>query len=1342
MINKIIIVNLLIIFYCSVILPQNNRGYSFINTADGLSQNEVHCIHEDKKGFIWFGTQDGLNRYDGYSFKIYRPQPGEENSLADYAINSIAEDDSGNLWIATRSGINKFNPSTDEFRLFQKGENENGLRDNIVWKILADGDLIWAGTKNGLNSFNKITGDFFYHPVGSNDVVIRDLLKSGDDLWIASSSGLYILNLETNNIRGYFNGSAETSGISNSGIYTVAEDKNKNIWVGTGQGLGQVLPDGTARFIFFYPGQENSRQLNTILQILIDNEGVMWLATAGGLIQYNPSDESYQLYSNINTRVRALHQDRSGIIWGGTAGEGIIKILTDPYKFRTVPGDDPYYSFYYDNKKILTGEPGGIKITDLNSIIDGKEHSGKKYRLKDQENLNITSIIRDDAGNYWTGTFGGGITVLDRNYNHLKTYRYAEGETASLSSNFIHKIYKDSKGNIWIGTGQGGLAKYIPEGDSFMIYKPDPDNKNSLSSNEVTSITEDLEGNLWSGTTTGGLNRLTTEGKITRYLHKADDRNSITSNRINTLYFDTKGNLWIGTFGGGLLKLEGEDKFHHYGIEEGLNGNTIFSIEEDHKGNLWMSTERGISVYNSSVSRFKNYNETDGLLKRFIPGSSLITAEGYLIFGGMEGFNHFHPDSLRENSYKPPVVITDFRIFNRSVDVRKSGDGDYVTEKNISYLQDIEIPYNNNVFSFEFSSLHFASPERNSYAYKMEGFDQDWIYSGTRRFVTYTNLDPGSYIFKVRGTNSDGIWNAQETELMIRIIPPWWRTWWAYLLFSVVFLFLLYALRKYEMHRIKLKNDLESREYEAKKLYEVDQMKSRFFANISHEFRTPLTLILGILEKRNGNTEDQVMRKNARRLLQLINQLLELSKIESGNTRLKIQRTGLLSFLKRVSASFMSYAEQKNITIKLNSRDITAEQMEKEIFVYIDQEKMETVFYNLLSNAVKFTPVGERIYIDTIPDKWNIEVNVTNTGTGISQENIEKIFDRFYQTDDSGTREFEGTGIGLALVKELTELHKGEVSARSIGSKETTFIIKLPLGRAHFNPEEVLETEEQLYTPMDKMENEVLPAAGEGNNKLVSHHKEIILIVEDHNDLRSFIKSQLDDKYEILQAEDGAAGLRLAEEVIPDLIISDIMMPQMDGNTLCRKIKENTKTNHIPVILLTAKASSENKIEGLETGADDYIIKPFNTDELRIRVKNLIESRRKMREKFRSEMCGKPAEVIENPIQRNFIEKLTSLIEENIDNEKFSIEMICSEMGMSRTQLHRKIKALTSQSTTEFVRNVRLQKAADLIQRNAGNMAEISYMVGFNSQAYFTKSFQELYGVSPSEYKKKISEPA
>jgi signal transduction histidine kinase/DNA-binding response OmpR family regulator len=722
-----------------------------------------------------------------------------------------------------------------------------------------------------------------------------------------------------------------------------------------------------------------------------------------------------------------------------------------------------------------------------------------------------------------------------------------------------------------------------------------------------------------------------------------------------------------------------------------------------------------------------------------------------------------------DNPHVPPVVLTDFKIFNKSVLREK----DSPLNSPISETNEIILNYDQSIFSFEFAALDYSAPEKNQFAYQMEGVDPDWVYTNARhRFATYTQLSPGQYIFKVKASNNDGIWNEDGTSVEIIILPPWWRTTWAYLIYAFLILTVLYSLRHYDIKRQHLKNELALEHEHARKLQEIDRMKSRFFANISHEFRTPLTLILGPIEKwlpklRNPQlkTELTMMQRNANRLYRLITQLLDLSRLESDSMTLHAREENIIQLIRTFVQSFESLAKIKKISLEFSAQ-------QEAINLYVDKDKIEKVMYNILSNAFKYTPKGGKIGIhllktqlplslppsrDRLFSKGKrersrlsrgdfggcIEITVTNTGSYIPPEEIDHIFNRFYQVDDSYIRDHEGSGIGLALTKELVELHYGMISVESDKDQGTSFYVWLPLGMDHLKDEEIIEKDaiqkKHIAAESIELTNQVVETTGHTSpgstaKSRLRISRPIVLIVEDNTDMRRYLKDSLENKYRILEAAEGESGHKIATDKIPDLIISDVMMPKMDGFEFCRNVKTDERISHIPVILLTARAAKDDKIEGLETGADDYISKPFNADVLKARVKNLIEQRRKLRDRFTHEVLIHPQNIAVSSMDEKFIKRSINIIENEMSNHDFTVEKFCREFGMSRSQMHRKIHALTNQSVSQFIRVIRLQRAIQLLEKKAGTVAEISYIVGFNSPIYFNKCFKHHFHMSPMEY--------
>ena len=785
-------------------------------------------------------------------------------------------------------------------------------------------------------------------------------------------------------------------------------------------------------------------------------------------------------------------------------------------------------------------------------------------------------------------------------------------------------------------------------------------------------------------------------------------------------------------------------KFSHLSTAQGLSQKGAFRIRQNRKVFLGLATSEG-------RNRYDGYNYT--VFNHIPPGLLRFSSNDmFRVRADRGGINWIKPFFLRHNIINvevPQVVITDFRVFNKSVSIQPENATDSLTlPQHISETGKITLSYRENVITFEFAAPDFNVTEKNEYAYLLEGFDRDWNYVGNQCTATYTNLDPGSYIFRVMCSNNARIWNATGTSVTLIITPPWWRTGWAYLLYFCAIVGLLIAGRKYELNRQQLRYELELEHIQAEKLSEIDQAKTRFFANISHEFRTPLSLISGPIEELLAKTTSendrrglQQVKKHCARLLELINQLLDLSQFQSGQMVLQTQKTNLTNQLRGLVMNFESLANLRGLRLTFSG-------LEQPVFGYVDRDKLEKIISNLLSNAIKFTPKGGFVSVEMYLKPPNakpalIEIIVSDNGIGIPPDQISHIFDRFYQVDTTITRRFEGTGIGLALVKELVELHHGRISVVSELEKGTSFIVQLPLGKGHLKPAEIIDDESQIAENeyginVDSQQNIV----AETDQKMEDHRENadetkmrpLILIVEDNRDVRQYICESLKKEFRTITAENGKTGLQIALSESPDLVISDVMMPEMDGFVFCEKLKSDERTSHIPVILLTAHATQENKLTGLETGADAYLTKPFNAPELLLRIKNLTEQRRKLRQRFQEEIRLLPADVAVNSTDKRFLQKAIAIIEHHMSDPDFSAEMFSTEMAMHRVHLNRKIKALSGQTTTLFIRSIRLKRAAQLLTQKSGNISEIAYEVGFNNPAFFSLCFREQFGVSPSEF--------
>ncbi len=1116
-------------------------------------------------------------------------------------------------------------------------------------------------------------------------------------------------------------------GLSQSTVYCILQDRQGFMWFGTQAGVNRY--DGY-KFTVYQQDVFNSTSLaqNEIVVICEDHTGTLWLASSNRatLNRFEPEQERFTRFAHdpnshhslSNGGITALYEDHTGTFWVGTQN-GLNKFDRENEQFTR---------FFHDER-------------DSNSISDNA----------------ISFISEDHTGALWIGTAGGGLNRYDPMTRRWTRFVHDPKNSLSLSHPSVRAIFEDRFGTLWVGTFGGGLNRFNRESGHFTSFVHDAKNQHSINGNYVWAICEDsLAPNiLW--VAADGLNRFDPNTQqFTRFVNDPQNPRSLSSDYVGALCVDRNGTLWVGTMGGGLNRFDHKTgQFIHFTVKDGLPGNFVAGILADDLGRLWLSGN-GLSCFDPQAQTFRNFDVTDGLASNeFLMPSQHKSNDGEMFFGSASsGFTVFHPDSIRDNPYIPPVVITAFKRYNTD-----STSGIAIQEKGVFARKEISVSYKDKVLSFEFAALSYRSTFNNQYAYKLEGFNNTWTQLGTKREVTFTNLDPGEYTLRVKGSNNDGVWSEEGTSLKIIITPPWWRTRWAYVCYLMLFGVALYGWRRFELNRAKLRNELKMKNFEAQKLQEMDHMKSRFFANISHEFRTPLTLILGPVEQMNsgefrGNVKEayDMILRNGRRLLRLINQLLDLARIEAGRMTLQTRQEDIVSFLKGLVLSFASAAERKHIALNIIAED-------ENLIVYFDRDKLEKIVSNLLSNALKFTPEGgmvsvqlaessEQLPAKKLPTAHCLLITIKDTGPGISPEQRDKIFDRFYQVDALHTREQEGTGIGLALTKELVELHHGEIIVESEVGRGTTFIVRLPLGKAHLKAEEIAS--DQLSVVSDQASDKLQVASGRDSDfpsiqqsltpsirESTTSDETLILVGEDNRDVRLYIRQYLEPVFKVIEAVDGLDGVEKALEIIPDLIISDVMMPKRDGNELCRILKADEKTSHVPIIMLTAKADRDSKVQGLEIGADDYLIKPFDSKELLARVHNLIKQRRQLRERFSREIVLKPREIAITPMDEVFLNKVKAVVEKYLGEEDFDVEILSREVGMSHSQIHRKLKALTNQSASQFIRSLRLHRAVELLKQKAGTVAEIAYQVGFGSQAYFTKCFHEQFGCSPKDYVRK-----
>jgi len=1357
---------------CPVFAQAPRISFTKINNEQGLSNSTIETIFQDSRGFMWFGTRDGLNRFDGIKMLVFKNDITDSNSISDSYITSIYEDENKFLWIGTLNGLNRFDPVKNVFRRFQHNPRANN--------------------SPGSNHITKVMGG------------------SKQRIWVGTwGAGIYILEQGT----GVFTKVNMETGLKNNlqtQINTLFEDKKGNVWAGTEAGLYLYNPAHGS----FAPAQMSfavsfTQPTYSIRVIKETAGGQLLLGTRDdGIIMYDPRYRTQQLFTHNADNAHSISSNltrdilitRQGQIWTGTVNGGLDYFEPASQKFTN-------YQYQPDNPASLSQRTVSALYEDNQGNIWVGTHRGginlytpgiKKfnlYRQKPNDNSlsynDVTSFCEDRFGNIWIGTDGGGLNLFDQKKNTFRHFKYNHQNSASIGSNEVIDITEDSEGNLWIGTWGGGLCKYQQAGDRFIRYQQNGVNKapryiqnifedsqqnlwiatyfeglflfnrkdntwkqieksasgkTLLTGKNILSITEDKKANIWIGTDDGGLNRLDVATKEFSHYFSNEDKKP----DIRVLFTDSKDNVWVGQSGLFLYDQQ-KNTFNPYGKTAQLSNEFIKGIVEDNNGNLWISTSNGITLINQEKQTSRKYNTSDGLQDlEFEANAFLKTADGQLFFGGVNGFNAFYPNEITSNHFVPPVFITDFLIDNNRV---MGGPQNQLLAQDISYTNSITLSHKDATFAFGFAALNYTVSENNLYAYKLEGWDKEWMNASTDKRVAYTNVSPGQYTFTVRASNNDGIWNEKGHSIIIIIEPPFWQTWW----FTTMVLLAMLAAGFYFY---RFKRNLAIQRFEERKKEEMHQVQLQFFTNISHEFRTPLSLIAGPIEKlmkENQASKEthiyKVIQKNANRLLQLINELMDFRKAESGILKLQVMPGNIPAFLEELSEEFSELAIQKNIQFSINEYSPQKE-------TWFDRQVLEKIITNLLSNAFKYTTDNGQVTlqvfetIDNVKPQFANELmlksdyngkdylyfHVSDNGSGISKDSLPHLFERYYRVSDNHL----GSGIGLAFVKNLTQLHKGNIYVYSEGNKGTEIIIGIPCGKDDYsnnekwtgnNSTKLIKLES--LTPADVTPNStVTPKASISH--LDSPLSATILIADDNEELRVFLRELLEKQYRILEACDGQAALSTIEEYLPDIIISDIMMPVMDGIRFCHQIKTNLATSHIPFIMLTAKDGIESRIEGVETGADYYFSKPVSIEILQLTIRNILLQKQKLKERYQQDYNVEIKDLVSSTKDKQFMDELLAIIEANLSNPELDIDFVCVQIGMSKTKLYNKIKGITGQAIGDFIRTFRLKKAAQLMIDKDSSITEVMYSVGIQTQSYFSKAFKNEFGKTPSQFLKDL----
>ncbi len=1310
----------------------------------GFDYSAVGLIRQDSKGAIWIPTFGfGIYKFDGYKLKTYSHQLGVENSLRKNRSQSTFMGENDIYWIGYGNGFSRFDTKTETFKHFYF-ENKDFRGSGWVWCFYEDGlGNLWMGTAAGLIRFDKSTEEIEFFVLDEitdgNNSIIHTINKSNDGkLWIGTNYGLFSFDQGLEEFQKENLIESDNSlmvGTLSESIFEIVKDQNGNLWMGFGENIlinfdpltGKVkkylIPQKKPELIDYFSGIEN---------LQFDENGNLWfLGLWGTIFQFDCETENFKAYhlntdnKNENEKILPLGflLDREKNIWinsfSGFYKSDLNKTLI---KHKPLPFTFPFSDFV-------------SRANDQSVFVVMNQEKQKKVVVLDRFSFQkkeeiifpdplafsaINGVFEDSYNNIWISTLRPkkGKSHLYKFSERKLTEVFVDGKTPGS----MGTIFEDNSGNLLLGTDKIQIydltvnsltpLKGIPEAYIFQIF-------------------EDHNGNLWVATHGKGVFLLqNNKEKIINFRKKVDGTNGISDDNVNFIYQSKSKELWIGTMNG-LNKLvfnsiEKNYEFEHFLIDDGLPNNQVTGIIEDEKNNLWIGTSNGLAKMNLETYEIQNYFEEDGLMENTFQVDFLKNDKtGELLLRSRNGINIFHPDSLRKNTYIPPIQFTHFEYF--------SSDGQNTTTqeiKGISYKEQVTLKYRQNNFSCRFAALSYRNPSKNQYAYQLAGQNKDWIHIANKNELTFSNLAPGRYTLRVKGSNNDGIWNEEGAALKIHILPPWWLSLWAKAGYGLLTTFLLFGVYRFQLRR---KLSLE----EAKRLKELDQVKTKLYTNITHEFRTPLTIIQGTAEQeihQNGqitaehNLQNaQTIQRNSAQLLTLVNQLLDLRKLESGQLALQWIQDDIIQYLKYLTESFHSHAENKGLQLHFLSE---INQLEMDY----DPDKLLYIVSNLLSNAIKFTPAGGNIYFQVSADIPNTQLvlKVKDTGIGIEEAELPKVFDRFYQIDDSVVRKQEGSGIGLSLSKELVNLMGGQIEVNSQLGKGSVFSVSLPISQ---NAQKQKVNREDVYRKTLGFATPPVLSNGMKEKKEVLSDFPLVLIIEDNPDVVRYLTSCLDQQYNLLTAQNGQIGIQTALDMVPDLIISDVMMPEKDGFEVCQILKEDERTSHIPIILLTAKADIASKLEGLKHGADAYLSKPFHRDELDIRMEQLIELRKKLQERFGS-LDFEQFNVQRNSPEEAFLLKLRQIVEENLSDSNFGMVQLCRAIGLSRSQLFRKLKALTGKSTSLVVRSIKLQKARHLLKTTDRTVTEIAYDTGFSDLAYFSKCFMEEYGENPSAVKK------
>lgn len=1319
-------------------IATDNPYLDYLGIEHGLSNNAVTSIYQDRYGFMWFGTYDGLNRYDGYGFKVFKNQLNDTTSLVNNRILAIYEAPDKNLWVGTAQGVSVYNRTNGKFSpaYYNSGDSKINKLSNSVNDFDSDrfGNLFIGTGGAGLLLLEKNARNARQLPLidEKGKKVYRYHVQ---DIDVDRENGVWLF-VQGRGLARYNPGSGAIQLVWNSikDARCITADNNGNIWIGNILGLYRYNLK-SRQLLEFHEG-EKSLSNNFIHKLCLDSKGNIWAGTDGGGI--NIIDPRTYTFSYIlpgqapgtlkSGAVDMVFEDRSKRMWIGTLRGG-ISVLDDRKNVFTTISNIPYNKNSLSNNFILSfceDKGGNLFIGTDGYGLDYWDRGSNtfrnyKHKIGDPSSLtnnNVTNIIRDYQGQIWVSTYGGGINKYNPSSNSFTLYN-CYNSVFKYPDRYVWSMYEDKSGNLWAGTcNDGGLYRFNRASNAFELF--------DVSVRNVIALKEDKKGNLWAGT----FGELILVDRKTKK-HKRFS----TVKAVRAIHEDRKGRLWVGTEGGGLLLFDRKKgSFSTLSEKDGLSGNSVLTILEDKAGNLWISTFSGLSLFNPDTRKIKNFYESDGLQSnQFNYNAALKTGAGEFLIGGIKGFNIFYPEEVKVSNSVPKITLTTLKINN----IPYEADTTIEDKQPLEELTTLRLPYDKAIISMEFAALDFSGADRISYSYILEGWDKSWNNSGKSHVASYSRLREGTYYLKIKSTNAEGNWVKNEKVIKLIVLPPWWRSWWAYILYLSGIIYSIYRYNAYQREQERLKYEVQLSRVTIEKEKELNEKKLSFFTHISHEFRTPLTLIISpikdYLNSKNSQVDSKdliVVYRNARRLLSLVDQLLHFRKSDAD--KLKVTQFNLVVFCKEVYLCFIQQAKLKNISF-----DFEAEK--EDVEVYADKEKVEIVLFNLISNAFKYTPSGGSIRFKLEEKDSLIEISVKDSGSGIDEKIGEKLFDNFFQVNDKESSNKAGFGIGLFLVKKIIESHSGKVGYASKKGEGAEFKIELLKGKEHFDSTVIHESLGEAPVFLDELVEKdtntvLIKSKKSGPSIEVVSEKQSLLVVDDNEEIRNYIVRIFQDSYNIYEAESAEAALIIINKHLPDIVITDVVMGGMSGVELCSKIKEDPALSYIPVILLTSSSSAEIKLKGIEGGADDYITKPFDKEILIARVTNLLKSRNNIQKYFYNQITLKSDDSKISPDLKEFLDKCIKITENHLQNPDFNVKILADEIGISHSTLYKKVKSISGKSVNEFIRFIRLRKAAELFINTDCNVNEGAFEAGFNDIKYFREQFNKLFEMKPSEY--------